>query len=111
MDSGKAGERNIVPFNRTPSARPAWKEVPSTRQRSWTYEVKPPKTEMGQMNYEGWIRFMIASGRLNPFELGVVDTVSNSEWPPSVKQRKVLWKALWRIFPLGCGKWGNPRST
>jgi hypothetical protein len=69
--------------------------------------IMPPSGAMGQINFRGWLRFLIASGQLNAFEMGVVKTVMRQKFP-SAKQRTVLWYALYRVAPWGCGKWGAP---
>ena len=67
-----------------------------------------PKRAMGQYNFSTWLRFLLATGKLNDFETAVISSVSKQQGSPSTKQRQVLWRAMFRIFPSGCGKWGKP---
>jgi hypothetical protein len=79
------------------------------RPESWQHWIRPPRTLMGEMNYSGYISFLLtAPAGLTPFEHAVCLTVKRQTWGASEKQRHVLWRALYRIYPAGCGKWGQP---
>ncbi|WP_375243358.1 hypothetical protein [Sphingomonas parapaucimobilis] len=65
--------------------------------------------KMRQDNYRRWTRFMLANSlELTPLERDVCLTVCIQTWGPSGSQRRILWKALNRIHPEACGKWGRP---
>ncbi|RDE05584.1 hypothetical protein [Sphingomonas aracearum] len=77
----------------------------------WTPSVPAPRAEMNQMNNRRWIRFLlIHKVWLTDFEKGVCLTTMRQRFP-SAKQRRVLWWALYRVYPIGCGKWGSPSSN
>jgi hypothetical protein len=78
--------------------------------RNWKPSVSTPRAEMGQLNYRGWIRFLLLHDAwLTAFEKEVCLTVIRQN-APSAKQRKILWWGLYRIYPAGCGKWGSPST-
>ena len=70
--------------------------------------MKFPKAGMGLYNYPTWMRFLKLTGSLNEFEQKVVKTLESQANGPSLGQRQVLWRAMKRIFPEACTKWGQP---
>lgn len=68
------------------------------------------RDKMRQDNYRGWARFMLANSlELSGLERDVCVSVCLQTWGPSIGQRRILWKALNRVHPEGCGKWGRPK--
>lgn len=66
--------------------------------------------KMRSDNYRDWARFMLANSlELTGLERGVCTTVCLQMWEPSSEQRHVMWKALNRIHPPACGRWGSPK--
>ncbi len=65
---------------------------------------------MRRDNYRKWARFMLANSlELTGLERGVCTTVCLQTWEPSPAQRRIMWNALHRIHPAGCGRWGRPK--